>query len=85
MKKKSPGENVERKRDRTIIAEAEPLRTRIAAWAETIDEPLARFDLAALEELPDRAMDIWEPLLGIARNRSASPRRTNVSTASPSG
>jgi hypothetical protein len=67
LKKKSPGESIERKRERTVIAEAEPLRDRISAWAATIDEPLAHFDLAQLEELPDRAMDIWEPLLGIAR------------------
>jgi hypothetical protein len=67
LKKKSPSERVERKRERVVIAETEPLRARINGWAETIDEPLARFELAALEELPDRAMDIWEPLLGIAR------------------
>jgi Protein of unknown function (DUF3631) len=66
LKKKLASERVERKRERTIGDEATPLRDRIATWAETNDERLARLDLAPLAELDDRAADIWEPLLGVA-------------------
>ena len=66
---------MERKRERTIAAEAAPLRERLEQWAEENDDRLARLDLAPLDELGDRAADIWEPLLGIADwlARSGSP------------
>lgn len=67
LKKKAPGEKVERKRERTIGAEAEPIREALNVWTASIEERLSTFDIAPLEELPDRAADIWEPLLGIAR------------------
>ena len=66
LQKKLASERVERKRERTIAAEAAPLRERLERWAEENDERLARLDLAPLDELGDRAADIWEPLLGIA-------------------
>jgi hypothetical protein len=66
LKKKLASERVERKRERTVGAEATPLRDRISDWAEENEERLARLDLAPLDELDDRAADIWEPLLGVA-------------------
>jgi hypothetical protein len=66
LKKKLASERVERKRERTIEAEAAPLRGRIEQWARENGERLTRLDLAPLAELGDRAADIWEPLLGIA-------------------
>jgi Protein of unknown function (DUF3631) len=66
LQKKLATERVERKRERTIAAEAASLRERLEQWAEESDDRLARLDLAPLDELGDRAADIWEPLLGIA-------------------
>jgi hypothetical protein len=66
MQRKTANETVVRKRERTIRRESEPLRERIAAWAESHADQLAQLDLAPLEELPDRQADIWEPLVGIA-------------------
>lgn len=66
LKRKTAGESVERWRQRRVAADALPLRERIVAWAEASEERLAALDLAPLEELGDRAADIWEPLLGIA-------------------
>ena len=67
LKRKAPAEHVERKRERRVRAEAAPLRERLAAWAGETEETLSALELAPLDELPDRAADIWEPLLGIAR------------------
>jgi hypothetical protein len=66
MKRKAPHEQVERWRERKVPLESEGLRDRIARWAEEHDEHLAGLDLAPLDELSDRAADVWEPLLGIA-------------------
>jgi hypothetical protein len=66
LKMKSPDERIERKRERKVHALAAPLRARIESWAEANVDRLAVLDLAPMEELSDRAADIWEPLLGIA-------------------
>jgi hypothetical protein len=67
MKKKTTEERVERVRERLMPLEAEPIREWAAAWAAEIEPTVAACELAVLEELPDRAFDIWEPLLSIAR------------------
>jgi hypothetical protein len=67
LKRKTPNEGVERFRYRKVVAAAEPLRERIKLWADEHDDYLSRLELAGLDELPDRANDIWEPLLGIAK------------------
>jgi hypothetical protein len=66
LKKKSPGESVDRFVERIVAEQAALLRERIERWAEEADLPLAELRLAPLDELPDRAADVWEPLLGIA-------------------
>jgi hypothetical protein len=66
MQRKTTGEKVARKRERTIRLESEPLQERIATWAGTYHDVLAELDLAPLEDISDRQADIWEPLLGIA-------------------
>jgi hypothetical protein len=66
MQRKTIGEKVARKRERTIRLESEPLRERIASWADTYHDRLAELDLAPLDDLSDRQADIWEPLVGIA-------------------
>lgn len=66
LKRKNSHERIERKRERKVQAEAAPLRARIVAWAEQNADRVAELDHAPLEELSDRAADIWEPLLAIA-------------------
>jgi 5S rRNA maturation endonuclease (ribonuclease M5) len=70
LKRKAPGERVERKRERTITAEASLLRQRLQAWAAAHEQQLRELDYdqfeSLLEALPARAADIWEPLFGIA-------------------
>jgi hypothetical protein len=65
LTRKLASESVERFRRRRIEPEGEAIRTRIAAWAREFlghshPEP------AGLDDLPDRAADICEPLLMIA-------------------
>lgn len=66
LKRRAPGEHVERFRRRRAESEAEPLREALASCCEQLIEQLseARPDLP--DELGDRAQDVWEPLLAIA-------------------
>jgi Protein of unknown function (DUF3631) len=66
LKRRAPGEEVERFRRRDVEAEAQRLRELIEAWAGPRIDRLreARPDLP--DELHDRAQDAWEPLLAIA-------------------
>jgi uncharacterized protein DUF3631 len=66
LKRRAPGETVERFRRRDVAPEAESIRDPIAEWAEAHIDVLgaARPELPA--ELDDRAADTWEPLLAIA-------------------
>jgi hypothetical protein len=70
LKRKAASEKVERKRERKITAEADPLRQRLVAWAAAHDQTLRELDADAFEDffqhLSARAADIWEPLLAIA-------------------
>jgi hypothetical protein len=70
LKRKAPGERVERKRERRITVEASQLRQRLQAWAAVHEQQLRELDYdqfeQVLEGLSARAADIWEPLLGIA-------------------
>jgi Protein of unknown function (DUF3631) len=90
LKKKTSAEPVEKWRDRKVAAEGEPIRERLEQWAERFDERLGQVRLAELDELQDRANDIWEPLLGIAylageksfiRARKAAIALSSVSAA----
>lgn len=66
LKRRAKNEPVRRFREREAKAEAEPVRLGLVAWAATAIPTLrdARPDLP--DELDDRAMDAWEPLLAIA-------------------
>ena len=66
MKRRARREPVERFRRRDVAAEIEPLREALAAWGEAAADSLAGARPALLEELDDRALDAWEPLLAIA-------------------
>ena len=66
LKRKAPGEEVERFRHRLAAILADPIHQSLATLGEFHAPRLedARPDLPA--ELPDRAADGWEPLIAIA-------------------
>jgi hypothetical protein len=67
LRRRRPGEPVERFRYRDARSEAEPIRERLEAWCtpETIESlRAARPTLPNLED--DRALEAWEPLIAIA-------------------
>lgn len=66
LKRRAPGETVERFRRRDAEAEAEPLRLSIQSIAGHHVERLADARPELPVELDDRAADGWEPLLAIA-------------------
>ncbi len=70
LKRKLPGERVERFRRRHVEAEANALLSEITAWAEAIGDG-ETWEPAGLEALPDRAADICEPLLMLAEAAGA--------------
>lgn len=66
LRRKLPGESVNRLMRRHWAVQAPELRDRIAAWAYDDGEKLGEAYPAPLLELSDRAWDIWEPLVMIA-------------------
>ena len=66
LKRRAPGEHVERFRRRRAEGEATSLYDRMAVWAAEHVETLADARPAIPDELGDRAADVWEPLLAIA-------------------
>jgi hypothetical protein len=64
MKRRAPGESVERFRLRSAERAAIPIREWLEALPEVIDSLV--LDVPIPEELHDRAADGWEPLLAIA-------------------
>ena len=66
LKRRAPNERVERFTYGTADALAAPLRDRLDSWAELAIEKLETIDVDDLIELPDRAAEVWRPLLAIA-------------------
>src|SRR5215216_1207340 len=66
LRRRRPGEVVERFRLRKAGPEALPLQRAAAAWAEANVTTLAEAEPELPDELDDRAQDIIEPLLAIA-------------------
>jgi hypothetical protein len=66
LRRRAPGEYVERFRQRKVEPDAIPLHGAAAAWAEANIEALAEAEPELPDELDDRAQDIVEPLLAIA-------------------
>jgi hypothetical protein len=66
LRRRAPGEDVERFRQRKVEPEAVPLHSAAAAWAEANLRALAEAEPELPDELDDRAQDIVEPLLAIA-------------------
>lgn len=68
LKRRAPGEAIERYREDHVELLSIPLQERVRAIAEAIEEDdlLAGADPAVPSVLPDRAADNWRPLLAIA-------------------
>jgi hypothetical protein len=66
LKRRARGEEVEKLRRRLVAPEGARLRERAAAWVADRHEVLTAALPDVPDELPDRAGDIWEPLLAIA-------------------
>jgi len=66
MKRRAPGETVERFRRRKVTPAAEGICKRLASWAGAHIDELAGAEPDLPDELDDRAQDGWEPLVAIA-------------------
>lgn len=66
LKRRAPGEHVDRFRYRHAVAETDQLRQQLEAWGFHHQDELAEAEPALPNELSDRAQDAWEPLLAIA-------------------
>ncbi|MGA2319740.1 MAG: DUF3631 domain-containing protein [Solirubrobacteraceae bacterium] len=66
MARKHRGEMVERFLPRFVTPEVEPLKERLATWAEAATPHLGEAEPELPDDLNDRAADAWEPLLAIA-------------------
>jgi hypothetical protein len=66
MRRKAPGEIVQRFRWRLVRGEAEPIRAALAAWAEVARPQLEGTWPELPDALDDRGQDAWEGLLAIA-------------------
>lgn len=66
LRRKAPGEGVERFRFKKARAEGHALRDRLAGWAQTAMPRLVDAEPELPEGLNDRAADGWEPLFAIA-------------------
>jgi Protein of unknown function (DUF3631) len=66
MRRRAPNERVEPFRRRDHGPEGEALQDRLAAWAATLVDGIAKARPALPSGIEDRAADCWEPLLAIA-------------------
>jgi hypothetical protein len=86
MKRRTRSEPIERFRRRELAEEAEELRGRLAAWAEEATAELEQARPLLPDELDDRALDAWEPLLAIAEaTAGAWPERIRQVAVTLSG
>lgn len=66
LRRRMPGERVDRLREDRLEPELEPLRQRITRWIMDHRDELADADPDLPEQLDDRARDNWRPLIAIA-------------------
>src|SRR5713101_4063275 len=72
MRRRAPGEPVERIRRDGLLRRLDPLRRRTARWVADHLPALRAADPAVPEELDDRQADNWRPLLAIADEAGGS-------------
>lgn len=86
MKRKLVTEKTERFREREVRAAAVPLRKRLEEWSAIAILVLAAATPGQVVGLPDRAQDVWEPLIAIADLAGGDwPRRARESAQELSG
>lgn len=66
MRRRRPDQKVADFRERNALAEAAPIRDRLAAWADQHQDGLADAIPTMPDGVTDRAAEIWEPLIAIA-------------------
>jgi putative DNA primase/helicase len=66
MRRRAPGEKIKRMRSDKLHAELEPLRRQAVRWAADHLKDFSNIDPQMPEELNDRAMDNWRPLVAVA-------------------
>ena len=66
MRRRAPGETVDRIRRTALVRQFDPLRRRTARWVADHLSTLQGADPTVPEELDDRQADNWRPLLAIA-------------------
>lgn len=72
MRRRAPGETIKPFRHRTAAAEADPIRSALAATADELVEALTDHYPALPPWLTDRPADVWEPCIAIADLASAA-------------
>jgi uncharacterized protein DUF3631 len=66
LKRKAPGETIERFRERDVTEQARPLREALELLGPVLVPELAPARPELPDELGDRPQDVWEPLFAIA-------------------
>lgn len=66
MRRKLPGERRQRIRRRDLEAQLGPVRRKLTRWTQDAQEGMAGREPVMPEDLDDRALDNWEPLVCIA-------------------
>ncbi|MDN5858795.1 MAG: DUF3631 domain-containing protein [Pseudonocardia sp.] len=66
MRKRAPGEHVDAFRERDAAQEAEPIRTAVREWADSIAEHLELARPVMPDGVTDRPSEVWEALLAVA-------------------
>ena len=91
MRRRGPDEQLREFRERGARREADPLRERLEAWAESAVPLLKDHRPEMPDGVTDRAADVWEPLIAIAdlargdwpkRSREAAVAFVNTRRAS---
>lgn len=71
MKRRKPGAMLQPFRDRTAVAQAQPLRERLQAWGDAHTPEVAAWTDGDYPTMPpsiqDRDADVWEPLFIVAQ------------------
>src|ERR1041385_3123757 len=86
LRRRGPGERVERLRGSRLVAELEPTRRKLARWSMDHAEGVRDAEPRVPGMLEDRAADNWTPLLAIADAiGGALPPRARARGTGPGG
>jgi hypothetical protein len=86
MRRRLPGEEVQKLRRRDAAAVCQPVLQRAEAWASEMVDLLRSMEPQIPDELGDRAADVWEPLIATADlARGTWPARARAAAKTLSG